>query len=143
MDSLNLILVFILLFSSFSSSSDISQLFETWSKQHGKSYASDEEKLHRFKVFEDNYEFVRKHNELSNSSYSLSLNAFADLTHHEFKSSRLGFSAAYLNLELKNESISGFSDFVGDVPNSIDWRKEGAVTKVKDQGNCGMFDFIL
>ncbi|XP_065880612.1 zingipain-2 [Euphorbia lathyris] len=138
MNFLNPIFIFILFFSSFSSSSssDISHLFETWTKEHGKIYASQEEKLHRLRVFEDNYEFVRNHNSHTDSSYTLSLNAFADLTHHEFKTSRLGLSASspFLNLGRRNQSMP---DFVGDVPDSIDWRKEGAVTKVKDQGNCG------
>jgi hypothetical protein len=54
-----------------SSSSDISQLFETWCEEHGKTYASREEKSYRLKAFEDNYDFVKKHK--GNSSYTLSL----------------------------------------------------------------------
>ncbi|KAF9686774.1 hypothetical protein SADUNF_Sadunf02G0024700 [Salix dunnii] len=118
---------------SLSSSSDISQLFETWCKEHGKTYASQEEKSYRLKAFEDNCDFVKKHNE-GHSSYTLSLNAFADLTHQEFKSSRLGLSAAALNLDQRNLEVTGV---FGDIPVSIDWRKKGAVTIVKDQGSCG------
>ncbi|KAJ6730993.1 CYSTEINE PROTEASE FAMILY C1-RELATED [Salix viminalis] len=118
---------------SLSSSSDISQLFETWCKEHGKTYTSQEEKSYRLKAFEDNCDFVKKHNE-GNSSYTLSLNAFADLTHQEFKSSRLGLSAAPLNLDQRNLKVTGV---FGDIPASIDWRKKGAVTNVKDQGSCG------
>uniref|UniRef100_A0A6N2KT67 Uncharacterized protein n=1 Tax=Salix viminalis TaxID=40686 RepID=A0A6N2KT67_SALVM len=118
---------------SLSSSSDISQLFETWCKEHGKTYTSQEEKSYRLKAFEDNCDFVKKHNE-GNSSYTLSLNAFADLTHQEFKSSRLGLSAAPLNLDQRNLEVTGV---FGDIPASIDWRKKGAVTNVKDQGSCG------
>lgn len=120
--------------SPSTSSSDISQLFETWCKEHGKSYTSQEERSHRLKVFEDNYDFVTKHNSKGNSSYSLALNAFADLTHHEFKTSRLGLSAAPLNLAHRNLEITGV---VGDIPASIDWRNKGVVTNVKDQGSCG------
>jgi hypothetical protein len=57
---------------SLSSSSDISQLFETGCEEHGKTYASREEKSYRLKAFEDNYDFVKKHNKC-NSSYTLSL----------------------------------------------------------------------
>ncbi|CAK7346300.1 unnamed protein product [Dovyalis caffra] len=130
--SFALTLLFSLL-SISSSSSDISQLFETWCKEHGKAYTSQEEKSYRLKVFEDNYDFVTKHNNKGNSSYTLALNAFADLTHHEFKTSRLGFSAAP-NLVQRNLEITGV---VGDIPASIDWRKKGVVTNVKDQGSCG------
>ncbi|KAF4347237.1 hypothetical protein F8388_011691 [Cannabis sativa] len=52
----------------------------------------EEERLYRLRVFEDNMAFVTKYNQMPNSSYTLSLNAFADLTHYEFKASRLGFS---------------------------------------------------
>ncbi|KDP38570.1 hypothetical protein JCGZ_04495 [Jatropha curcas] len=129
------LLSYLFLFSS--SSSEIAHLFETWCQQHGKTYASQEEKLFRLKVFQDNYDFVTEHNSQGNSSYTLSLNAFADLTHHEFKASRLGLSSAAsasLNVDRSNRQIP---DFVADVPASVDWRKNGAVTQVKDQGNCG------
>ncbi|XP_050204528.1 low-temperature-induced cysteine proteinase [Mercurialis annua] len=119
-----------------SSSSDISKLFETWSQQHGKTYASPQEKLFRLQVLEDNFDFVKKHNSRANSSYTLSLNAFADLTHPEFKASRLGLSPASASANLHGTKLP-FPDFVGDPPLSIDWRKKGAVTEVKDQSNCG------
>eukprot|EP00257_Ricinus_communis_P025152 XP_025012566.1 low-temperature-induced cysteine proteinase isoform X2 [Ricinus communis] len=130
------LLFFNLSISSFSSSSDISKLFESWTKEHGKTYTSKEDKLYRFKIFEENYEFVKKHNSQGNSSYTLSLNAFADLTHHEFKASRLGLSAFSTSGKLSRRNFP-LHDFVGDVPISIDWRKKGAVSQVKDQGNCG------
>lgn len=122
-----------------SSSSDISELFESWCRTHGKTYPSEEERLRRLKVFEDNYEFVSQHN-VGNSSYSLSLNAFADLTHHEFKSSRLGLAAASANL-IRSSIEEPVLDL--EIPSSVDWRKEGAVTNVKDQGSCGEFVLAL
>ncbi|XVF36036.1 hypothetical protein REPUB_Repub19eG0023800 [Reevesia pubescens] len=122
---------------SFASASHISQLFETWCDEHGKKYPSEEEKSYRLKVFEDNYAFVSQHNDMANSSsYTLALNAFADLTHHEFKASRLGLSAAVAAIDFKQPNLQE-PGLVRDIPDSLDWRKNGAVTQVKDQGSCG------
>ncbi|GMI91297.1 xylem bark cysteine peptidase 3 [Hibiscus trionum] len=130
------LLSFLLFFdlSSSASPSHVSQLFESWCDQHGKTYSSEEEKSYRLKVFEDNYAFVSQHNGMPNSSYSLALNAFADLTHHEFKASRLGLSASAIEFRRPNLREPGL---VRDIPASVDWRKKGAVTQVKDQGSCG------
>ena len=120
--------------SSVSEGSAIVDLFEAWCKQHGKTYASEEEKAFRLKVFEDNHEFVNQHNSMADASYTLALNAFADLTHHEFKASRLGFSPGRLQ---SNRSVGAPVQEL-DVPAAVDWRKSSAVTGVKDQGTCGM-----
>ncbi|XP_072952235.1 low-temperature-induced cysteine proteinase [Typha angustifolia] len=115
-------------------SSSYSDLFESWCREHGKRYASEEEKVARFRAFEDNAAFVAEHNAAVNSSYTLSLNAFADLTHHEFRATRLGLAPG---IAAPSGDRMVFSGFNGEVPESVDWRKKGAVTKVKDQGSCG------
>ncbi|GER42486.1 cysteine protease family protein [Striga asiatica] len=123
-------------------SSSISDLFDVWCKEYGKTYSSDQERQHRLKVFEKNYEFVTHHNTRANSSYTLSLNAFADLTNHEFKARYLGLSPSGRDLLIRLKggpgSVEG-PDLVreSDIPSSLDWREKGAVTGVKDQGSCG------
>lgn len=147
MNSLYLFLTFLLLVyyqpclsSSSSSSLTNSKLFQAWCEKHGKSYPSEEERLYRLSVFEDNLDFVTKHNNFGNSSYTLSLNAFADLTHHEFKASRLGFSQS---LQSSRPRLTSNPLPLRDVPASLDWRTKGAVTNVKDQGSCGMFKYCF
>ncbi|KAG5543121.1 hypothetical protein RHGRI_016016 [Rhododendron griersonianum] len=129
----------LLLTLSKSLSSFTSDQFDTWCKQHGKTYSSEQEKQHRLKVFEHNHAFVTHHNTEANSSYTLSLNAFADLTHHEFKASRLGLSSSddLKRFDYFRSSILEELSAVADVPSSVDWRKSGAVAGVKDQGSCG------
>ncbi|KAK4859647.1 hypothetical protein QYF36_009203 [Acer negundo] len=117
-----------------SCSSSVTQLFEAWLNEHGKTYSSVEEKQWKIKIFEDNYDFVKQHNNIGYSSYSLSLNSFADLTHHEFKASHLGLTAVLASSARRNV---GEPREVRDIPDSIDWNQEGAVTDVKDQGSCG------
>ncbi|XP_059636623.1 zingipain-2 [Cornus florida] len=123
----------LLLHIPVSISSFTSDLFDAWSQQYGKKYSSDQEKLFRLRVFQDNYAYVSHHNTMTNSSYTLSLNALADLTHHEFKASRLGLSSRPANRFNSGSSRKGYTE----VPASLDWRKDGAVTHVKDQGSCG------
>jgi hypothetical protein len=95
------------------------------------------EKLALFRVFEQNAAYVKSHNSAGDSSYTLALNAFADLTPHEFSLTRLGLAGLKTVGSSNNER--GFTGFGAGfrVPDSVDWRKQGAVTKVKDQGSCG------
>lgn len=132
--SFHFVITLLLLLRPFSATSNLSELFEIWCTEHGKSYSSAEEKLYRFSVFADNYQFLTRHNNLSDSSYALSLNAYADLSHLEFKVARLGLSSALRSLR----RIPPQEPFLPrEVPDSLDWRKKGAVTAVKDQGSCG------
>ncbi|CAO2161362.1 unnamed protein product [Urochloa humidicola] len=119
-----------------SSHGKLMELFERWLSRHGKAYASLEEKLRRFEVFRDNLEHIDETNRKV-SSYWLGLNEFADLTHDEFK-------AAYLGLDrCSTQKASSSSTFryegveAASLPKSVDWRKKGAVTGVKNQGQCG------
>ncbi|XP_021759886.1 ervatamin-B-like [Chenopodium quinoa] len=134
--SLLLLLLFTLHFSHHLSESS-SELFDSWCKKHGKTYPSEQERQYRLKIFEDNLEFVNHHNSLGNSTYTLALNAYADLTHHEFRSSKLGLSSSANDfIRLKHSENPVQLPDLG-IPDSVDWRNQGAVTNVKDQGNCG------
>lgn len=111
------------------------RLFEEWVAKYRKAYGSFEEKLRRFEVFKDNLHHIDEANRKEVTSYWLGLNAFADLTHDEFK-------ATYLGLLPKRTSggrfrYGGVGDGGDEVPASVDWRKKGAVTEVKNQGQCG------
>ncbi|KAI4339905.1 hypothetical protein MLD38_024790 [Melastoma candidum] len=132
--------------SSLSSSSPdddsaVAGLFEAWCWEHNRTYTSPQQRLHRYRVFLDNLEFIWRHNSLENRSYSLGLNGFADLTHQEFRDSRLGLGGLLADgAWLSGDGGVGDSPVSGikiELPSSVDWRNKGAVTPVKDQGNCG------
>jgi hypothetical protein len=121
--------------------------FDAWCAEHGRAYATPEERAARLAVFADNAAFVAAHNARANSSapsYALALNAFADLTHDEFRAARLrrvpdGAPALRTGAPYRGLEAGG----VGAVPDAVDWREEGAVTKVKDQGTCGERSFQI
>ncbi|KAF3963543.1 hypothetical protein CMV_012083 [Castanea mollissima] len=112
----------------------IIELFESWVSKHGKTYRSIEEKLHRFEIFKDNLKHIDERNK-EISSYWLGLNEFADLSHEEFKNKYLGLKPALPETRGSSRDFS-YRDEV-DLPKSVDWRKKGAVTPVKNQGSCG------
>ena len=111
-------------------------LFESWMAKHGKIYKSFEEKLHRFEVFKDNLEHIDDRNKKI-VNYWLGLNEFADLSHEEFKKMHLGLKVELPKSRGSPEEFT-YRDVV-DLPNSVDWRKKGAVTPVKNQGSCGKY----
>ncbi|XP_073002934.1 cysteine protease XCP1-like [Typha latifolia] len=117
-----------------SSHDKLIDLFESWIAKHSKSYLSFKDKLRRFEIFKDNLKHIDETNKKT-SSYWLGLNEFADLSHEEFKEKYLGVRR---DLPRRREASSNFryQDATG-LPKSVDWRKKGAVTNVKNQGHCG------
>ncbi|PIA52842.1 hypothetical protein AQUCO_01000604v1 [Aquilegia coerulea] len=137
---MNSIVIFLhlILQINLSLSSLNTHIFNTWCEEHGKRYSSEEEKLYRLNVFEDNLAFVMQHTNINNSSYTLALNDFSDLTHQEFKTFCLTLSFDVLDVQpvpKSSLSLRG-SDVVGKLPSSVDWRKKGLVTPVKSQARC-------
>ncbi|KAK8624707.1 hypothetical protein V6N13_089594 [Hibiscus sabdariffa] len=116
-----------------SSRDKLIELFESWLSKHGKIYESIEEKLLRFEVFKDNLMHIDKRNK-EISSYWLGLNEFADLSHEEFKSKYLGLKSEVFRKKQSSRDFT-YRDVSG-LPKSVDWRKKGAVTPVKNQGSC-------
>ncbi|XP_073315710.1 cysteine protease XCP2-like [Primulina huaijiensis] len=111
-------------------------LFESWMDKHGKKYKSIEDKLLRFEIFKDNLKHIDERNKAT-SNYWLGLNEFADMSPDEFKKGYLGFKVDSM-FHKKNDSPQEFmyKDF-NTLPKSVDWRKKGAVTRIKNQGSCG------
>lgn len=115
-------------------------LYEQWLARHGKTYNGIGEKDRRFEIFKDNLNFIDQHNNMGkNQTYKLGLNRFADLTHDEYKSM---FFGTRINANRRfAKSKAGSQRYVarpGDrLPDTVDWRKKGAVAPVKNQGTCG------
>lgn len=116
---------------------------EQWMTQYGRVYKTDEEKALRFKIFNDNVGLIEKFNEARNRPYKLGINAFADQTNEEFKAARNGLKAPRLVIGKFYETTLFRYENVSVVPPSMDWRQKGAVTPVKNQGQCGKSFSIL
>ncbi|KAG6548893.1 hypothetical protein Mapa_009656 [Marchantia paleacea] len=102
--------------------------------KHSKIYGDAREKSFRFNIFKDNLKRIDEHNRKP-SSYKLGLTKFADLSPEEFRDNYL--KTRFRRKERSSQSPTFMYADVKAVPNAVDWRKKGAVTAIKDQGECG------
>lgn len=108
---------------------------EQWMTQYGRVYKDASERQKRFEIFKENVERIDSFNRGNEKPYRLGVNQFADLTNEEFKATRNGFKSHMCSTDgasFKYENITS-------VPSTVDWRKKGAVTPIKDQGQCGIY----
>ncbi|KAA8515122.1 hypothetical protein F0562_018301 [Nyssa sinensis] len=111
---------------------------EQWMALHGRAYKDADEKDVRFTIFKQNVERIEAFNAGMGRGYKLSVNQFADLTNEEFRASRNGYRRQYSSQAMPTAKPKNFRYAnVTAVPTTMDWRKKGAVTAVKDQGQCG------
>lgn len=99
--------------------------------QHGRNYGTKEEFQFRLKTFTENKQKIDEFNSQNGHTSTVGINKFADFTTAEFK-----------QLLGSKQKISQVVDNVTYLPEAnlsatVDWRAKGAVTGVKDQGQCG------
>lgn len=126
-------ILFIALLPMATANEPLTEVFENWMANFGRVYASDAEKSLRLEVFKTNLQYIESTNNQPGLTYKLGLNKFADLTNSEFMAKYASYTP---RSGPKNSTPSKYSTFVS-APTSIDWRSQGAVTPVKDQGDCG------
>eukprot|EP01098_Paradermamoeba_levis_P000569 TRINITY_DN105_c0_g1_i11.p2 TRINITY_DN105_c0_g1~~TRINITY_DN105_c0_g1_i11.p2 ORF type:complete len:363 (-),score=142.86 TRINITY_DN105_c0_g1_i11:51-1028(-) len=103
--------------------------FGKFMQRHGKVYLTDDEQGYRLRVFKSNYDFIRQHNS-EGHGFSVAVNQFADLTNAEFQE-------RFLGVRFNRTSVAAKHVPKVNLPASVDWRTKGAVTPVKNQGQCG------
>ncbi|KAJ1256934.1 hypothetical protein BS78_K259600 [Paspalum vaginatum] len=124
--------------------------FHGWMAAHGRSYATEEEKLRRFEVYRSNMEFIEAANRDSRMTYRLGETPFTDLTHDEFMaifSSNGDLPSSSESKEMVITTRAGpvhegtaveepprRTNLTAAVPPSVDWRAKGVVTPAKFQG---------
>mmetsp|Transcript_25470 Transcript_25470/g.59281 ORF Transcript_25470/g.59281 Transcript_25470/m.59281 type:complete len:355 (+) Transcript_25470:56-1120(+) len=111
--------------------------FEDFVREHGKVYSNEEERQQRFATFKANLAFIEAEN-AKGHPYTLGVNAFADQTPEEFGRLHLGMNGPGPERPWGGLAHLGTQRYSGrELPSSVDWSAEGAVTSPKNQGQCG------
>lgn len=116
----------------------VPHLWNHFKKSYAKVYLGHELETYRYEIFRSNVQRIQKHNDdYANGvhTYTLGINGFADWTPAEFRDRLLGFRGDK-TLANKYGRFMGLPAHV-KVPDEFDWRDQGAVTEVKNQGECG------
>ncbi|KAJ8726657.1 hypothetical protein PYW07_001355 [Mythimna separata] len=110
--------------------------FELFIEEHNKEYIDEEEKQFRFEIFVENMLKANQMNEQSDHAV-FGITQFSDLTPEEFVNHYTGLDNSF------NFTESECNDFYDsqipnyNAPESFDWRQHNAVSRVKNQGQCG------
>jgi cathepsin L len=107
--------------------------FDSWSQTYNKSYLNSSEYLYRQNIYLSNLVKISKHNS-ENHTWTMGVNQFADLTSDEFKQQ---YSGCYHSRPAFDSLESLWDIDEAALPTSVNWTEVGAVTPVKDQGQCG------
>merc|ERR1712083_74517 len=107
--------------------------FAQFKAQYGKIYKTRTEHQMRYDIFQANLKKIEEHNK-SGASWKKGINQFSDLTEAEFQAMYLG---GYKRLPTPAGNFTIASKPAKDLPAEVDWRKQGVVTDVKNQGQCG------
>merc|ERR1712179_407656 len=120
--------------SGFSVEHALHQEWSLFKITHGKTYAAAEEEL-RMTIYLQNRDMIAAHNarfEKGEVSYSMKMNQFGDMLPEEFEAMQ-----TYKPQEFSEETPLFMTPANFKAPSSVDWRNQGLVTGVKDQGQCG------
>lgn len=104
--------------------------FHDFKIAYSRNYKSEFEQDTRYQIFKTNYEFI-KNFDAKERGFTVGLNAFADMTNEEFRAQFNG-----LNITKIAAPQPRFNAKL-NAPAEWDWRTKGAVTPVKNQGQCG------
>ncbi|XP_052265770.1 procathepsin L-like [Dreissena polymorpha] len=127
---------------SLALNAQLNEEWESYKQVYEKAYEANVELLRR-EIWESNIRYIQQHNleaDRGLHTYTLGMNKYGDMTHEEFVATMNGLK---MNLSDPNPK-SACSKFtpplnvkLSDLPDTVDWRTQGYVTPIKDQGQCG------
>ncbi|KAL6099700.1 uncharacterized protein ACO6RY_01468 [Pungitius sinensis] len=111
--------------------------WDEWRVKHHKVYGNETETAFRRAVWEKNLQVVLRHNQEASAgrqSFTMGPNHLSDMTADEINEKLNG-----LKLEQPVHLVNGtFKEGSGLLtPQSVDWRNDGLVSPVRNQGLCG------
>lgn len=124
-----------------------------WQVEHNKKYSDAGEDNFRQKIFLANRYKIAKHNIRyfkKEVSFKLDINKYADMLHDEFERTLNGFNRSrneesflYKNFSKVDNPVELIGATDVELQDAVDWRQKGAVTPVKDQGQCGESKIVV
>jgi len=111
----------------------VATTFLNWASQYNKTYSNVTEQAYRESIFNANVRKINEHNSNGTYTWTMGLNQFADLTGEEFKQQYV--TGGYMGRGFHSTLPEVYDESA--LPSSVDWTQKGAVTPVKNQGNCG------
>jgi len=107
--------------------------FVAFVSQYNKNYATTDI-LYRFNNFKATLDEIERHN-AANFTWTKGINEFADMSNEEFMAKVVGngFDASRV---VADEAVME-QKVKGPIPNDVDWRTQGVVSPIKNQGSCG------
>ncbi|KAG6756124.1 hypothetical protein POTOM_039546 [Populus tomentosa] len=126
-------------FGELVSEESIIEIFRQWRDRHQKVYEHAAESEKRYRNFKRNLKYIieKTGKKTAALGHRVGLNKFADLSNEEFKELYLSKVKKPINKRSIARDWRQSNLQTCDAPSSLDWRKKGVVTAVKDQGDCG------